>query len=162
MFKFTKTLPKCKSVTPWCLFVQLVVEWARATAVAWEQSQFYCFYCCSPPLRHQHHHRQHHCQHHRQLLFKLSLSLSSFFSLSSSSWPGKNPGFIAFIVVSNPTQASLQPLYSHTPKLPANYISNTIRIISKLNKEERTRIDCIVIILLTLISMHKVLNDFPL
>ena len=97
VFKFTKTLPKCKSVTPWCMFVQLVVEWARATAVAWEQSQFYCFYCCSPPLRH--HHRQHHCQHHRQLLFKLSLSLSSFFSLSSSSWPGKNPGFIAFIVV---------------------------------------------------------------
>ena len=66
VLKFTKTLPKCKSVTPWCMFVQLVVEWARATAVAWEQSQFYCFYCCSPPLRH--HHRQHHHQHHHNII----------------------------------------------------------------------------------------------
>ena len=75
---------------------------------------------------------------------------------------GRIPVLLLLLLFSNSTQASLQPLYSHTPKLPANYISNTIRIISKLNKEERTRIDCIVIILLTLISMHKVLNDFPL
>ena len=130
--------------------------------MAWEQSQFYCFYCCSPPLRH--HHRQHHHQHQRQrqLVFKLSSSLSSFFFHCHHPHDlGRIPVLLLLLLFSNSTQASLQPLYSHTPKLPANYISNTIRIISKLNKEERTRIDCIVIILLTLISMHKVLNDFP-
>ena len=137
VLKFTKTLPKCKSVTPWCMFVQLVVEWARATAVAWEQSQFYCFYCCSPPLRHHHrqHHHQHHHRHHRQLLFKLSSSCHIFFHCHHPPDLGRIPVLPLLLLFSSSTAASPHLLYSHTLKLPKNYNSNTIRIISKLDKE---------------------------
>ena len=139
MILFTKTLPKCKSVTPWCMFVQLVVEWARATAVAWEQSQFYCFYCCSPPLRH--HHRQHHHQHHRQLLFKLSLSCHIFFSLSSSSWPGKNPSFTTFIVVflvySSIASSTILPHPQIAQKLQFEHNKNNFKTQQRIKGQDR-------------------------
>ena len=139
MILFTKTLPKCKSVTPWCMFVQLVVEWARATAVAWEQSQFYCFYCCSPPLRH--HHRQHHHQHHRQLLFKLSFSCHRFFYCHHTHDLGRIPVLPLLLLFSSSTAASPHLLYSHTPqiaqKLRFEHNKNNFKTRQRIKGQDR-------------------------